>query len=75
MGVCAFLLNLTKKQHICLGKYGEDDPIFIFRKTIELLNWSFEDDVRTVGEYDDDLGSLLEDTESLSYLHDIGNFR
>ena len=75
MGVCAFLLNLTKKQYVCLGKYGEEDPIFILRKTIELLSWSFEEDIRTVDEYDDGLDSLLEDTARLTYLHDTGNFR
>ena len=75
MGICAYLLNLTKKQHVRLGKYGEEDPIFILRKTIELLDWSLEDEIRTVDDYDDDLSCVLEDTSALTFMHNTGNFR
>jgi len=75
MGVYAYLLNQTKREHICLGKYGEVDPIFILRKAIELLNWSFEDDIRTADEYDDDLGSLFEETMAHDYCHGTGTFK
>lgn len=31
-------------------------------KAIELLNWSFKNDILTADEYDEELDSLLEDT-------------
>ena len=74
MGISAYLLNQTKKEHICLGKYGEVDLIFILRKAIELLNWSFEDDIQTADEYDDELGNLLENTVAHDYCNDTGKF-
>jgi len=74
MGIYVYLLNLTKKEHILLGKYGEEDPIFILRKAIELLSWSFDDNIRTVDEYDDDLGILLENTVAKYYVYNTGEF-
>ena len=75
MGVYAYLLNQTKKDRTCLGKYGELDPIFILRKAIELLNWSFEDDIRTADEYDEELDSLLDDTVAHDYCHSTETFK
>ena len=75
MGVLVYLVNTSKKERICLGKYGEEDPISVLRNAIRLIGWSFEDDLRTIDEYCDDLSCVLAETAAQDYSYEKDEFR